>query len=145
MVMDLGLEGEQSEDETPEATPLEEQGAPESQEEHASALEAATAGDLKALVAALVRGESTEQTDTLGRTPLLIAVQVNHPQLIPPTTPLMCLLALPSAGRPANRLQSAAWLLHRIKARATIAILNWHLNAVLGGRRMGTRKWQRSC
>jgi hypothetical protein len=143
MVMDLGLEGEQSEDETPEATPLEEQGAPESQEEHASALEAATAGDLKALEAALVRGESTEQTDTLGRTPLLIAVQVNNP--ISFLTSLMCLWALPSAGRPGNRLQSAAGLHHRIKARATIAILNWHLNAVLGGRRMGTRKWQRSC
>lgn len=79
MVMDLGLEDEQSEGETPEETALEEQVAPESQEEHTSALEAATAGDLKALEAALVRGDSTEQTDTLGRTPLLIAVQVSNP------------------------------------------------------------------
>jgi gamma-glutamyl:cysteine ligase YbdK (ATP-grasp superfamily) len=85
MVMDLGLEGEQSEGETPEETPLEEQVAPETQEVHASALEAATAGDLKALVDALVRGESTEQTDTLGRTPLLVAVQVRDTHHIPLT------------------------------------------------------------
>jgi len=61
MVVKLGLEGERAEgggSEIPQQTSLLEEQARQSQQRRASALEAATAGELKTLEAALNRGES---------------------------------------------------------------------------------------
>lgn len=61
MVVNLGVEGERSEgggSEIPQQTSLLEEQARQSQRRRASALQAATAGELKALEAALDRGES---------------------------------------------------------------------------------------
>jgi hypothetical protein len=61
MVVNLGADGERSEgggSEIPLHTSLLEEQARQSQQRRASALEAATAGELKTLEAALHRGES---------------------------------------------------------------------------------------